>query len=363
MKHLSIYRCLFAFTLLLTISCSEKEDIESNTIIVCGNQEPTKATRQAYYTKPSGERVFLKSDYVNTYVNDMVQVGDDIYCVGTAWNSADFKRAVYWKNGEPTYMTDGRHNASAMQIAVDGTDVYCVGREQTGSWHSTLTRRNEFQHYVAKCWKNGKLQYTLTKGKRSGCATGIYIDPDHRVHIVGYDNSYIRWYQYAYERTCDARYWIDGKRQPLDISRYSSASTITGNGDKIYISGWISNSEYDGNEKSVYWENEWRKSLSNSNDGECVFNYAQIINDNYYLCGRCEDKDFKTHGYWVNGQYIPLPTYNGSVHCIAGCGEDIYCAGNDGYAPGYWKNGKFKRLYEEPGILTGIIVYPKTTEE
>ncbi|MBR3846635.1 MAG: hypothetical protein IKM37_03640 [Alistipes sp.] len=361
MKPLSMCRFFAIIALLFTISCNQEKE-EVNTIVVCGNLRPSDDECKGFYTTPSGERIYLKSSYANTAVYDMVQAGNDIYCAGTTWNSPDFKIAVYWKNGEPTYMTDGKYNASIQQIAVNGTDVYCVGCERCGSWHTNWRNEKLFRFNVAKCWKNGKLLYTLTNGKKGGCANGIYIDPDNRVHIVGFDNFLLEWYQYAWVRTKKVCFWIDGKRQDLDNHRYSDASTIVGDGKKIYISGWISNFEYDGDEKAVYWENGWRKALSDGGQGNSYFHSARIFNGNYYLCGYYEESKFKTPAYWVNGQYVPLREIGASVFDIAVVGEDVYCAGDDGYAPGIWKNGKFKKISEESGYLTGIIVYPNTTE-
>lgn len=68
----------------------------------------------------------------------------DVYVAGF-YNNGTKDRAVYWKNGTATYLTDGTNSAAAKSVFVFNDDVYVAGYEDSGA-----------SARVAKYWKNGE---------------------------------------------------------------------------------------------------------------------------------------------------------------------------------------------------------------
>ncbi|MBE9461952.1 hypothetical protein IEE83_08665 [Dyadobacter sp. UP-52] len=100
----------------------------------------------AVYWK-NGTVVTLGDPLNTSYANSVAVAEKNVYVAG----SEGFKggsRARYWRNGAGAYLTDGsEYSSEAVDIAVSGKDVYCVGNLQ----YYDNTR-------VAKLWKNGIVQ-------------------------------------------------------------------------------------------------------------------------------------------------------------------------------------------------------------
>ena len=92
--------------------------------------------------------VVTLGDPVNTSFATSVAVsGADVYVAGSE-SGEIVRRAKFWKNGVTTFLTNGSEFSSeAVDIAVSGNDVYCVGNVQ----YYDNTR-------AAKLWKNGEPQ-------------------------------------------------------------------------------------------------------------------------------------------------------------------------------------------------------------
>jgi hypothetical protein len=74
--------------------------------------------------------------------------GSDVYVAGYTIETGSgtpgqYRKATFWKNGVPTYLTNGNGNAYANSIFISGSDVYISGDEEVGPLD------------VAKVWKNG----------------------------------------------------------------------------------------------------------------------------------------------------------------------------------------------------------------
>lgn len=82
-----------------------------------------------------------------SYATSVTVSNNDVYVAGS--ESGDIvRRAKYWKNGVSTFLTNGSEFSSeAIDIAVSGKDVYCVGNVQ---YYDNTT--------AAKLWKNGEPQ-------------------------------------------------------------------------------------------------------------------------------------------------------------------------------------------------------------
>ena len=71
---------------------------------------------------------------------------------------------VLWKNGVPTYLTDGlSSDAMANDIFIDGTDIYACGRRSSGG-------SGEY----AQLWKNG-VATVLSASGSNGIAQSVYV--------------------------------------------------------------------------------------------------------------------------------------------------------------------------------------------
>jgi len=99
----------------------------------------------------------------------IVVSGNDIYVAGVVFapsnnNIASNGIAMYWKNNQPIYLTDGSHDAHITGISVLGNDVYVSGYESNG------------RHWVAKYWRNGQA-VNLSDGSNDEFANGIVALP------------------------------------------------------------------------------------------------------------------------------------------------------------------------------------------
>ncbi|MFN8249585.1 MAG: hypothetical protein U0T68_11590, partial [Ferruginibacter sp.] len=91
-------------------------------------------------------------------------------------------RAVIWKNGVPTYLTDGvNSDAMANDIFVDGSDVYVCGRKSSSG-----------SGEIAQLWKNG-VATILSIGGSNGIAQGVFVkNGDVYVSEAGFMSGPIR---------------------------------------------------------------------------------------------------------------------------------------------------------------------------
>jgi hypothetical protein len=97
----------------------------------------------AVYWK-NGRAVALGDPLSVSHANSVAVYGTDVHIAGSE-GTRIYARARYWKNGAGTFLTDGSEFFSeAVDIAVSGKDVYCVGNLQ---YHDS-TR-------AAVLWKNG----------------------------------------------------------------------------------------------------------------------------------------------------------------------------------------------------------------
>jgi hypothetical protein len=109
---------------------------------------------------------------IKTELNDIYQsvaysifvYDGDIYVAGYNMDSPASKmRAVYWKNGQMVYLTDGTYYAEAYSIFVYNGDVYVAGYEF-----------NSIGKEVAKYWKNG-VEVILCSGTYHYRASSIFV--------------------------------------------------------------------------------------------------------------------------------------------------------------------------------------------
>lgn len=143
---------------------------------IAGNKSP--ATNDIIegagrYWKNGAETILQKTKNTNTglLATGIAVNANGVYVSGYENNNGDglntpnISTAKYWLNGTATSLTDGKNNAYAYAIAVNGTDVYVAGVETPlGSSYS-----------VAKYWKNGTEEKALTYGTTNAYATSIFL--------------------------------------------------------------------------------------------------------------------------------------------------------------------------------------------
>lgn len=214
----------------------------------------------------------------------------NVYAAGFESPAVD-RRAVWWKNGQMEYLSDGSTDARAYCILADGDDVYVGGYLQPAD-----NKRGG----IARIWKNGTPQ-DLTDGATLA-----------KVNALCMDNGVL--YAAGAEKTTDGRWkgvlWRDG--QPTYFTD-EVGTEVTGlhvvNGDYI-IEGNMTDPS--GNILACIW----------TNDG------VQVVSEGLSLC-----------------QGVGL----------AVAGRDLYVAGNEAAGFDYttfeeinrayvWKNGEAQSL-------------------
>ena len=92
--------------------------------------------------------------------------GENIYAAGFETLENSDRKAVYWRNGQMEYLSDGSTDALAYCVAAEGNDVYVGGYVQPADNKSGG---------IACIWKNGVAQ-NLTDGSTLAKVNAICID-------------------------------------------------------------------------------------------------------------------------------------------------------------------------------------------
>jgi hypothetical protein len=152
--------------------------------------------------------------------------GPDVYVCGMGTDPVTgITTAVYWKNGEPTYLTYGTDFSFATGIAVSGGDVYVTGR--IGIFSN-----------IGVYWKNG-VAVSLGAGEANGIA-------------ISNGNIYI-----ANSDTQNPSYWKNGVLVPLPAPRNTNVVAIAASGSNVYATGVYGSSQ----KKAILWRNGVQETL------------------------------------------------------------------------------------------------------
>ena len=116
-----------------------------------------------------------------------------VYIVGCIPQS-NIDIAVVWKNGIPTFLTDGTHDAVATSLTIINDDIYVAGKEKSSNGN-----------YIAKYWKNGEAT-NLTDGTFDALTTTIVV----KNNIV-----YVAGSEYNTNGKQVAKYWKNGVQKIL----------------------------------------------------------------------------------------------------------------------------------------------------
>ena len=319
---------------------------------------------------------------------------------------------VYWKNGKPTYYTDGTNysyfggaGAEATSIAVSGNDVYMTGYIEICGFRGC--------HNDGLFWKNGvfdasldlpsvatslkvsnndvyiagssqyltgnggnagylknKDHIELLSGSAGAVSTAIAVSGNDvyvaGIGITGFGGNYI------------AKYWKNGNVITLTdgTNRGAQAWSIAVSGNDAYVAGmeWNGNTYQDAygnpNQKAVakYWKNGSPVILSDGSNDAWTTSIAVSGTDVYVAGMEWNGQSYQDANgyplkksiakYWKNGKAINLTdgTEDAVARSIAVSGTDVYVAGmQNGYAT-YWKNGVAVKLSNAKSDATSIFL-------
>jgi len=134
----------------------------------------------------NGIPVNLSDGSASAFATAIVVSGNDIYAAGVIRNGVTDpgdgytnRRGIFWKNGVPSYLTDGTTDVSVNAMAISGNDVYIAGTQSDGKLV------NGSRASVAKYWKNG-VAIILSDGSNSAEANSIAISGND-VYVAGFE--------------------------------------------------------------------------------------------------------------------------------------------------------------------------------
>lgn len=166
----------------MPVQPQQLQDFDVNAVAVNGTE--VDIAGDTYIAAISGTTsAYLKGDVIQPSTDNLrgkalsiALDGSDIY---TAGYTIDTKlcKATYWKNGVPTYITNGSSNENIYAMALKDQAVYTAG-------HITANGK-----VVATCWKNTTpyANLALEANTTSSDATGIAVVGDgNDVYVSGY---------------------------------------------------------------------------------------------------------------------------------------------------------------------------------
>ncbi|MEW7290310.1 hypothetical protein [Aquimarina sp. 2304DJ70-9] len=131
--------------------------VYNSDIYACGFESSTSGT--SYKAWKNGLALLnVGGNINNTRANSIFVNSTGIYVAGRSG-----QKAVVWKNGTPTYLSNGSYQASAESVYVRNSDVYVAGYDYTGSGR------------LAKQWLNGTATNLTSDVNGNAFATSIYV--------------------------------------------------------------------------------------------------------------------------------------------------------------------------------------------
>ena len=237
--------------------------------------------------------------------------GSDVYMAGSDRNANPFV-AKLWKNGKVQNLSNGKHHAEANSVFVSGSDVYVAGHENN----------------KAVLWKNGIMQH-LTDGTNNTVAKSVFVSGND-VYVAGY--RYTSWQLNDYI----AVFWKNGVEQNLiyDVKYRSTAYSVFVSGSDVYVAGSV-------NQKAALWKNGTIQNFADgTNQTEA---YSVFVSDNdVYVAGHSD----RTAVLWKNSiaQNLNDGTSQAYAYSVFVSGSDVYVAGKYAYDAVLWKNGVMQNL-------------------
>lgn len=211
--------------------------------------------------------------YIHERALDLFLDGNDLYACGTSYqeNSNQSNRAIYWKNGQEHFLTDGLNSGSAYKILSFNNDLYIIGRDGSSCY-----------------WKNGQKNYVP------------YFLEDLKV----YNNSVYILGHTTNGEDLTVIIWKDGVETQYtypELSTFSPKEIFIDNSD-MYIAG----TQYLPNQiwKAGYLKNGVLTTLTNNTSAQASGIFVK--NNNVYVSGQ----EGVNPMIWINGEPISLPHSN-----------------------------------------------------
>jgi hypothetical protein len=278
-------------------------------------------------------------------------------------------KAVYWKNGVEV---DLAPSGTAQAITISGSDIYVGGYITDG------------QNIEATYWKNG--QQIQLEGAGVSHVFGIALNGTD-VYCVG------DLFAPQGNGQDSVTYWVNGTRMHYSPYTYGQATSILFAGSEMYVGGqvWDLNGNdtavvwkngvqnWYGTPGGIYalglsptdtiavgnlgtlptyWTHANFLQLASSGFGTSIV----ISGSDVYIGGDTLNISGTNQAvYWKNNIMIPLKSQYGysSVLGMAVAGTDVYAVGdvynNIKYIPVYWKNGTFYNLADN-GTVYAVCV-------
>ena len=332
------YFAIILYNVILLSSCQKEinnadrvtnPDTETN-VYIAGTEWDGVNIIPKYWK--NGTAVNLSTTSKNVEAYSIYVSGNDVYVAGKVYaDNPVFPGdgiAIYWKDGNPVYLTDG---ISANSVIVSGNDVYVAG---DGAIVDNCPRNVPCMfpvRFVAKYWKNG-VPVILSDSTKINSASSIAISGSD-VYVAGFE--------FVWPLT-NAKYWKNG--QPVVLStRQSVTYSIAVSGNDVYVAG-------EEDSKPTYWKNGIPVKLSDeTGDAKSI---AVSGSGNVYVAGVGYTATGTVVKCWKNGNPVTLSSKIQSyATSIAVSGNDIYVVGREVIGTkllgGYWKNGIWVTLSDK----------------
>jgi len=305
---------LIFLVLFLLAGCGEDESPKKVDVYIAGRIDRS----QAVYWK-NGEMTYLTDGAQRSYVFSVTASGKDFYFAGGVEDGNGRLIPVYWKNGTAVQLSDGSKQAQVYSIAVSGSDVYVGGFEST---NGTLR---------AIIWKNG-VGSVLPLQTESTFSTVLDVTlGGSDVYAIGVESKLGNVF---------AKYWKNGIEVSLGINAaqypYAYLSDIEVSGNDVHIVGHVFNSN--GTRIPRYWKNGSEIAITNM-----IPSIIKVVNSDVYIV------DESARLYMKNGTEARLPAseLQGSFQTsgFAVKNGDVYVtairldANNRRIGSYIWKNG------------------------
>ena len=254
--------------------------VKDSDVYVTGTITNPDGSNSAAYWK-NGQMVVLDNNAQPTRIA-LSPCGCDFYIAGYVKSGKRFY-AAYWKNGIQHRLPSGSAYMNAMDIALQGNDVYVSGFGISAS-------NNQYAVY----WKNDSLRF-LADSTTLGSAEGIAVQGND-VYIGGFSPS-------------GATFWKNGTPTILPEPPLPDGSQVTAlvvKGSNVYTSvseGLLSS----------YWVNTTKLNLIGTQPIE-AFDITLVGNDVYVAGWTSVGGKSPIACYWKNGQLVPLPSLTGGSY-------------------------------------------------
>lgn len=271
-------------------------------------------------------QVLPSADYY-TFGTSVHVTGGDVFVAGYDSHLVNPHRAVVWKNGVATALTNGLNEAAAFSVYVWDKNVYVAGYERD------RTAR------VAMLWKNG-VPEKLSDGTRDATATSVCVR-NGDVYVVGSESN---------GSGQVAILWKNGQAQPLSDSSSDMlmyAESVFLSGTDVYVAGYGITPQ-NTRSRAIVWKNGIEQTLASK-----TFSYAKsifVLNDDLFVAGyeflANDDSGTSKAVLWKNGEVQKLTSgdESGQAQSVSVSGTDVYVVGFEGDAARVWKNGQGKTI-------------------